>query len=199
MRYYGLAVVLAGFVAAVGSLEVCAADTKGYVVEPPDILRLDVTGLPKKAQPVKGEFIVCPDGTISLGGYGAVTVSGHTLDQARDAITKHLSAHAKKKGKLEVRVEVSASNSKVYYVIGPGKDAEQVYRFPATASDTVVGAVLQVEGLSAVAAKGRVWVASPSGTVREVDWRAITQEGRLATNYRLEAGDRVHVGSTPPK
>ena len=116
----------------------------------------------------------------------------------RDAITKQLAAHAKK-GKVEVRAEVSAYNSKMYYVIGPDKDGERVYRFPVTASETVVGAVLQVEGLSAMAAKGRVWVADSSGKIREVDWQAITQQGRSATNYGLEAGDRVYVGSTSPK
>jgi polysaccharide biosynthesis/export protein len=199
MRYYGSAVVLAGFVLAVGSPEVRAADPKGYVVEPPDILRLDVTELRKKAQPVRGEFVVRPDGTVSLGGYGTVTVSGLTLDQARGAIAKHLSAHAKKKGKVEVRAEVSAANSKAYYVIRSGTGGEQVYRFPAGAGETVVGAVLRVEGLSAVAASGRVWVAGSSSKVREVNWRAITQEGRSPTNYGLEAGDRVYVGDAPPK
>jgi len=201
MGYYRVAVALAAFVAAVGSPEVRAADAKVYVVEPPDILRLDVSGLPKKAQPVKGEFVVRPDGAISLGAYGDVSVSGLTLDQARDSISKHLSAFSKKKGKLEVRAEVSACNSKVYYLIGsgPDKNGEQVYRFPAATGQTVAGAVLQVEGLAAVAAKGRVWVTNSSGKVREVDWRAITQEGRSSTNYQVEAGDRVYVGGSPPK
>src|SRR4029453_6427589 len=100
----------------------------------------------------------------------------------------HLSAHAKKKGKVEVQAEVSAFNSKAYYVIRAGQGGEQLYRFPAGADETVAGAVLRVEGLSAVAASGRVWVASSSRKVREVNWRAITQEGRSATNYVLEAG-----------
>lgn len=199
MRYYGLAVMLAGLMLTVGPSAVRADDSKTYVVEPPDILRLDVTGLPKKAQSVKGEFIVRPDGTVSLGTYGSVPVAGLTLDQTRAAITKHLSAHAKKKDKLQVRAEVSGYNSKAYYVIGSGKDGEQVYRFPVGGGETVVGAVLQVEGLSAVAAKNRVWVASSSGKVRKVDWRAITQEGQSASNYKLEAGDRVYVGRSPPK
>lgn len=198
MGYKGLAVVLSGLVVAAGPSAISAGDSKMYVVESPDILRLEVTGLSKKAQPVQGEFLVRPDGTISLGTYGTVTVTGLTLDQARTAISKHLSAHATKKDKLQVRVEVFGYNSKVFYVIGPGKDGEQVYRFPAVEGETVVGAVLQIDGLSTTAAKGRVWVASSSGKVSEVDWKAITQEGRSSTNYKLKAGDRVYVGRQPP-
>jgi polysaccharide biosynthesis/export protein len=199
MRSYLLAVTAAGLVMAAGPSALRAGDSKMYVVEPPDVLRLDVTGLPKKAQPVRGEFVVRTDGTVSLGRYGSVTIAGLTLDQTRAALTKHLSAHVKKKGKLQVRAEVSGYNSKVYYVIRSGKGGEQVYRFPAGGNETVVDAVLRVEGLSAAAANGRAWVASSSGKVREVDWRAITQEGRSATNYKLESGDRVYVGSSPPK
>ena len=36
--------------------------------------------------PVSGQHIVRPDGTIGLGVYGAVTVTGLTIDQAHDAM-----------------------------------------------------------------------------------------------------------------
>src|SRR5262245_48734349 len=117
MGYSGLVVVVTGLVMAGGSPAARAGESKPYIIEPPDVMRLDVTGLPKRAQPVKGEFIVRPDGTVALGTYGSVTVSGLTLDQTRAAIAKLLSVHARKKDKLEVRAEVSGYNSKVYYVI----------------------------------------------------------------------------------
>jgi polysaccharide export outer membrane protein len=169
------------------------ADSPPYVIEPPDILRVEVSGLPKKAQSIQGAHLVRPDGTVSLGTYGSVFVSGLSLDQTRAAVTKHLAPYARKKRQLEVRVEVVAYNSKAYYLIA----AEQVTRYPLPGGETVVGAVLQVEGLAAAATKGPVWLARASGQVLEVDWRAITQEGKSATNYKLMAGDRLYVGSSP--
>lgn len=195
MPSHRLAVVLAGLFVVSGVLTVGAADPSAYVIEPSDILRIEINGLPENGQPANGGKTVGPDGTVSVGGYGSVFVSGMTTAQARAAIVKHLATHVKTMYKLEAEVEVSASNSKVYYVIDSGED--QVYRFPIKGEETAASAVLRIEGLADSAAKEGVWVASPPDQFREVDWRAITQEGRLASNYRLSAGDRVYVGGSP--
>jgi polysaccharide export outer membrane protein len=171
-----------------------AADPTKYVIEPPDVVLVEVSGLPKKAQPIQGEHLVRPDGTVSLGTYGTVQVSGLSTDQARSAIVKQLAPHAKKR-QLEVRVEVLSPNSKVYYVITD----EQVHRHPLQGDETVAGAVLRVEGLAAEATKGPVRLTRASGQVLKVDWRAITQEGKSATNYKLEPGDRLYVGGPPSR
>jgi hypothetical protein len=70
---------------------------------------------------------------------------------------------------------------------------------PAMGGETVVGAVLQLEGLAAVATKGPISLSRNNGKVLDVDWRAITQEGKSATNFKLESGDRLYVGTSPPK
>src|SRR5262249_6899553 len=44
-------------------------------------------------QQVRGEHLIRPDGTISLGTYGAVYVAGLTLGQAKCVIEKHLSEY----------------------------------------------------------------------------------------------------------
>ncbi|MCA9177272.1 MAG: polysaccharide biosynthesis/export family protein [Planctomycetales bacterium] len=81
-----------------------------YVVEPPDILRIEGVHLvPKEPYllrandvisveaegvlddpPLQGAFPVEPNGTINLGRYGRVRVLGMTVDQARAAIDNHL-------------------------------------------------------------------------------------------------------------
>ena len=43
------------------------------------------------AQQISGEHLVGPDGRVNLATYGQVYVAGLTLDQAREAIQKHLS------------------------------------------------------------------------------------------------------------
>lgn len=169
------------------------ADPNEYAIEPPDVLRVEVFGLPRSAQSIEGERLVRPDGTVSLGAYGSVQVSGLSADQARAAIVKHLVPHAKKR-QLEVRVAVVSHNSKVYYVI-----AAQVHRHPLLGSETVVAAVLRVEGLAATATEGPVLLARASDKVLKVDWRAITREGKSASNYKLEPGDRLYVGGSPSR
>lgn len=198
-----LGLVLATLVTLTPWVETAAPQTRiaatpSYVVEPPDILELEVSGLPAKAKAVRGEYLVRPDGTIGLGTYGPVMVDGLTLDDTRAAIARHLAPHAAKKGVLQVRASVTSINSKFYYVIANTEDGEHVYKYPAVGGDTVVSAVLKVAGLAATATKGRVWVARASGkNVEVVDWRSITQEGRSATNVLLETGDRVYVADKP--
>ena len=106
-----------------------------YVVEPPDILLVEVyEALP--GQPIKGERLVRPDGTISLGWYGDIQVSGLTIEQIKEAVIAQLRKHLGDKALGLVRqdgdrlipveprdssrvfVDVSSYNSKVYYVQG---------------------------------------------------------------------------------
>lgn len=86
-----------------------------------------------------------------------------------------------------------------YYVINKRKEGDQVHRFTTTEGETVVGAILQVDRLASAAAKERVWLERPSGAVLEVDWQAITQQGKTETNYHIHSGDRVYVESPLPK
>ncbi len=91
-----------------------------YVIEPPDVLRIDVVVretekdkdgkdvLDKKTgkkvptdtlrslplQRVYSEFAVRPDGTIYFGIYGEVQVAGYTLKQAAQAVREHLAKQA---------------------------------------------------------------------------------------------------------
>jgi RNA polymerase sigma factor (sigma-70 family) len=190
------------------------ADPPGYVIEPPDILTIDVSVRGKPAggdrldlplEPIRGEHLVRPDGTVSLGAYGPVSVSGLTIDQAAEAIRKHLAGHEllREKGfkadDLVVAVDVKEYNSKSCYVITDlTGDGEQVVRLPVTGKETVRDAVAKVGGLGAKAAAGRVYVARPAPAggqdqILPVDWAGITRHGQSETNYQLLPGDRVYV------
>jgi hypothetical protein len=175
--------------------------TPSYVAEPPDVLRLEVSGLPKGSQAVDGEYLVRPDGTISLGARGSVAVAGRSLRQIRAAIADRLANNAGGYAKVDVDVLVGVVgyNSRKYYVIEKRKGGDQVHRFTDTGGETVVGAVLRVERLASAAMKGRVWLARPSGAVLQVNWRAITEKGNSDTNYVIHAGDRVYVESPLPR
>jgi polysaccharide export outer membrane protein len=155
----------------------------------------------RAAQQIRGEHLVRPDGTVALGVYGSVHVSGRTLDEAKAAIEAHLANFLLRP---EVSVDVFSYNSKVYYVITDGGGyGEQVYRLPSTGNETVLDAIGQILGLPAVASKRRIWVARPSpdcagcDLILPVNWRALTQCGKTATNYQIFPGDRIYVQAQP--
>jgi polysaccharide export outer membrane protein len=177
-----------------------------YTVEPPDILLVESSrGLP--TQPVRGQHLVRPDGTINLGIYGSVYVTGMTLDQIRAAIAPAIASRLDKEvleknpvKPEDINVDVLAYNSKVYYVITDGGGfGEQVVRVPVTGNETVLDAIAQVNGLSAVSSKKHIWVArrvgghGPQDQILPVDWCGITQRGESNTNYQIFPGDRVYI------
>jgi polysaccharide export outer membrane protein len=145
-------------------------------------------------QQVSGEHLVGPDGTINLGTYGNVYISGLTKDEARAKIEEHL------KQFLEaplVSVDVFAYNSKVYYVITEGAGfGDQIQRFPVTGNETVLDAVSQINGLSRLSSKN-IWIArpAPSGCdqILPVRWDEIVKGAGTCTNYQVLPGDRVFI------
>jgi polysaccharide export outer membrane protein len=148
-------------------------------------------------QQARGQHLVRPDGTISLGTYGCVYVAGLTLGQIKCEIEKVLSQYVQDP---QVSVDVFAYNSRFYYVIFDGGGYGQaVLPFPATGNETVLDAIAKAGGLPAVASKKYIWVARPSpcgngcDQVLPVDWNAVTQGGSTCTNYQLFPGDRVYV------
>ena len=152
-------------------------------------------------QNVKGEHLVRPDGTISLGMYGSVFVAGLDLGQVKCQIENHLGAYLINP---QIAVDVFAYNSRKIYIIADGAGyGQQVIALPATGNETVLDAIGRVQGLPQVASLKKIWVARPSpvgspcSTILPVDWQAITQAGRTETNYQLLPGDRIYISSNP--
>jgi protein involved in polysaccharide export with SLBB domain len=72
-----------------------------YKIEPLDTVLVHATGV-VEPEPITGLYAVEPEGTINFGPtYGSVSVAGLTIQEARDAIEKHLKENFKKP---EVRV-----------------------------------------------------------------------------------------------
>jgi polysaccharide biosynthesis/export protein len=150
-------------------------------------------------QNIKGEHLVRPDGTISLGMYGSVYVAGMTLGQVKAVVENHLGAYLVNP---QVSVDVLAYNSRKIYIIADGAGyGQQVIALPATGNETVLDAISKVNGLPAVASLKKIWVSRPSpagapcSTVLPVDWKAITQAGRTETNYQLLPNDRIYISA----
>jgi polysaccharide biosynthesis/export protein len=147
-------------------------------------------------QPVAGQYLVGPDGTINLRTYGVVHVSGKSVTEIKVAIQQHLAQFF---DSPEVSVDVLGYNSKVFYVITDGAGSgDNVRRIPITGNETVLDAVAAVGGLSQFSRK-EIWVARPAPgnfgceQILPVNYEAMTRGGSAATNYQLLPGDRVFI------
>jgi polysaccharide export outer membrane protein len=178
-----------------------------YKIEPPDILLVEAFTPKGKGpapleyeQPIRGQHLVRPDGTISLGIHGQVFVGGMTVDEAKSAIFNYLRSTGRF-NTLELNdlnVDVLAYNSKFYYVVTDGGGyGEQIYPFLITGSETVLDALAKINGLPPVSDKRKVWVARRGpgdvGEILPVDYVGLVRRGGTATNYQLLPGDRVYV------
>jgi polysaccharide export outer membrane protein len=123
-----------------------------------------------------------------------------TLAEIRRAVETHLSQFLLDP---EISVDVQNYNSKIFYVVLDGAGAGQtVVRLPITGNETVMDAVAQVNGLTAVSSQDRIWVSRPAPDggchqVLPVDWRAVVEQADPATNYQILPGDRVFVAAYP--
>jgi polysaccharide export outer membrane protein len=146
-------------------------------------------------QPISGEHLVAPDGTVNLGTYGRVYVAGLTLEEARAAVEKHLSEVL---DDPIVSLQVYAYNSKVYYVVTEGAGlGDTVSRFPVTGNETVLDALSQVGGLKLQGKQ--IWISRPEpnggDAILPVNWKQISSGGATANNYQILPGDRVFVSA----
>jgi len=147
------------------------------------------------SQNILGQFLVGPDGTITLGSYGQVSVVGKSLNQAKAQIEGYLSEFLEDP---EISLNVFSYNSKVYYIVLQGAGlGDGVYRFPITGNETVLDAIAQIQGLEQVSSK-KIWIARPSHDnhnvkILPVDWFAVTERGSAETNYQILPGDRVFI------
>jgi len=190
-----------------------------YIVEPPDMIVVEVLGT-RPGSPIAGERLVRPDGTISLGYYGELYVSGLTTQQIKEKVVIHLRKHLTDQAlglvreengrQIEVEpgdsarvfVDVSSYNSKVYYVQG---EVGSPGRLPCTGNDTVLDAITYAGGLVPTANPTNIRLVRPAPPgargeqVLPVDLAAIVDKGDSTTNYQLMPNDRLIAYRDPEK
>jgi len=148
-----------------------------------------------RAQPVTGQYLVGPDGTINRRDYGVVHVAGTTVAEARVLIKDQMKRFL---DSPEPSVDVAACNSKVYYVITRAGQDDIVRRLPVTGNETVLDAVSQLGGLTDTSHK-KMWIARPAPNdfggqkILSIDWDGIAQGSSTETNYQLLPGDRLYI------
>jgi protein involved in polysaccharide export with SLBB domain len=172
-----------------------------YVIEPPDVLQINVIGGESENRTsITGSHMVGPDGRVSLGNWGNVYVAGMTIREAQSAIEKTI---AKSLPSPRVAIDITAYNSKKYYVItqqAGGPDSVDEFQF--TGSETVLDAIAQLGGIQSKTVQ-QVVVARPApngagaSSTLLVDWAQIASGKSADTNYQLQPRDRVIISSRP--
>jgi polysaccharide export outer membrane protein len=150
-----------------------------------------ITDHPKNKQ-VGGTHLIGPDGHVNLGTFGQVYVAGMTVDEARKAIEKKLAEHF---DKPSVAVDVTAYNSKVYYIIVEGVgQGDSIHRYPLTGNETVLDALAQV---NVIRRDMNFWILRPNADgafqLIAVDWTKLKSGEDSIRKYQLRPGDRVFL------
>jgi polysaccharide export outer membrane protein len=188
-----------------------------YVVEPPDLLTVEVLeALP--GRPISGERLIRADGKISLGFYGELHVRGLTVPQVKEVVILHLREFiidevlglmrhdengvwhdVEPKDSDRVFVDVTAYNSKSYFVQG---DVANPGKLPCTGKETVLDALNSAGGFIPAADPKNIKLVRPArggkpARVYPVDYEAILERGEREKNYQLFPDDRIIVGRNP--
>jgi polysaccharide biosynthesis/export protein len=150
------------------------------------------------AERLTDAYAVQPDGTVNLGNYGMLSLSGMTVTEAMEAVQARLVQYF---DSPRVGVEVVKFNSKSYCVVTESRRGSgTMQRFPITGNETVLDAMAKMQKSSNMAMSSKtIWVARPTpGNLSQeqilpVNWNAIAHGGITDTNYQILPGDRVYV------
>ncbi|HEY7155673.1 MAG TPA: polysaccharide biosynthesis/export family protein [Gemmataceae bacterium] len=162
-----------------------------YCARCPDVLRVDIDGLPQYSGPQR----IGPDGRINLGDSDQSRVDGQTTAEISRTVAETLSVPPE-----QVHVAVLEYNSQYLYLYGQVAGLERAV--PYQGPETVLDLLRRVGGLSRGATPHDIKVVRPhiaDGKVPEVfriDLTAIVVRHDVETNIVLEPCDQVYVGQS---
>jgi polysaccharide export outer membrane protein len=169
-----------------------------YIVEPGDGLLIAPTDLDSKVR-LPADQTVLPDGSVDLGKYGKLIAAGKNTTQIETEIMEVVRRKEKALKEEEIGfidVRLVSRQSKVYYVMGevtsPGK-------YPLQGSETILDGILTAGGLTDRSSWRDIILVRPTsddpGQVLRINYGDIVRLGAAATNYQLQPGDRIYIGS----
>ena len=165
-----------------------------YVVEAGDSLLIETADLDSQIR-LPNDQTVQPDGSINLGKYGIMRVSGLSVEQIRAQIQTLV--ESQESGSPLITVQLVDSNSKVYYVMG---EVTSPGSFPYTGNETVLDALIAAGDISQKSDRHKIILSRPTTPCGErivlpICYDQIIQLGDTSTNYQLLPGDRLFVPS----
>jgi len=173
--------------------ELAKSELTNYFVEPGDRILIEPVDLESQMGSL-GDQKVQVDGTIDLGKFGRVRVTGLTVEKIEEVIESQIAMSGERES---INVQLAETNAAKVYVIG---EVGSPAAYPIDGSEHVLDAILRAGGLTSKASPCNIILVRPTDpeqcrVVLPVCYRQITQLGDVTTNYQLQPGDRVVVGS----
>ena len=126
-------------------------------------------------------------------GVGVMRLSGMTLGQASNAVSRALSARYPN---MRARLVSENAMSTVIYVLG---EATRPGRYELPPQATLIDALLSAGGPSGVGSYRKIRVQRGGGTYLTLDLYDLLEKGRPLPNVRLLPGDRVFIPVKGPE
>ncbi len=165
-----------------------------YFLEPGDRVLLEPVSFDFDFA-ASGDQEVQVDGSIDLGKYGRLRVAGQTVEGVEGLIDSRIEAETGTKEHVNVRL-LEANASQIYVLGQVGAPGT----YPLLGREHVLEAILEAGGLTSEASPCDIILVRPTlntkcRVVLPVCYRQITQLGDASTNYQLQPGDRIVVGT----
>jgi polysaccharide biosynthesis/export protein len=165
-----------------------------YFLEPGDRILIEPLKLDSDFRAV-GDQRIHVDGSVDLGEYGRVRVAGLTVEAVESLIQDRI---VEVGGTREaINVQLVETNAAKVYVLG---EVGSPGAYTLDGNETVLDAILRAGGLTTRASPCDMILVRPTHAcdcrvVLPVCYRQITQLGDVSTNYQLQPGDRIVVGT----
>lgn len=173
--------------------ELSKTELADYYLEPGDRILIEPDQLDSELTSF-GDQKIQLDGTIDLGKFGRMKVAGVTVEQVEGLIEEVVAQVGKAE---EINVQLVEANAAEVYVLG---EVGSPAAYPIEGHEHVLDVILRAGGLTSRASPCDIILVRPTGpdqcrVVLPVCYRQITQVGDVSTNYQLQPGDRIVVGS----
>jgi len=157
-------------------------DTKTYVIGAEDVIFIKVW----RDNDVSGQFLVRPDGRISVPLIGDVTASGRTPEQLEKDIADRLSKFIREP---QVNVGILAVGSKKYFILG---EVNKPGSFPLVVPTNVLEALVNAGGFRDFANETKILILR-GDKVFTFNYKQVTRGKKTEQNILLEPGDKIIV------
>ncbi|EDX85748.1 Polysaccharide biosynthesis/export protein [Synechococcus sp. PCC 7335] len=165
-----------------------------YVLGPGDEVRIDVFGAPEYS----GEFLLLPNGTISLPVTGQISLAGLTLSDAAQAVTQRYTPYLRSPTVSLVPTTLRAVQIGVVGEVGsPGTYTIDVRDDGVVTFPSLTDALRLAGGITSRADIRQIEVYRPDRfgqtQVLQVNLWELLQEGNLSNDVALRSGDTVAI------
>jgi polysaccharide export outer membrane protein len=157
-------------------------DPKAYLIGAEDVISIRVWKEPENS----GQFVVRPDGKISIPLIGEVQAAGLTPEKLSESIATGLQ---KVMVHPEVTVGVEKVNSKKYYIQG---EVNKPGSYPLVIDTTVLEALVNAGGFREFANSKKIVILRGSDRLK-FNYREVTKGKKMEQNILVKNGDQIIV------